>query len=404
MLDRDPVDTLCMLLGITPNDLSCPSRILKLDPQEKNQARIEMAARECFARVQSLRNHVRPEHAEWMMQVVSHARSCILREAMAPAVVRSVQRAPAAVPMAAPRASVAASREPEQSPAVRTCGQDEPRDSMVADPRSTMGALVACGLALLVTAWFIDQPFEAEHLEPRRHAANAPALLESRPVPPAVGIGGGTPVTTKPRPPVPGCVERVAPQADRRNPAHARMELSDALALSRRGSFDEALRLTRRASRLLPEQGGGLSLLVAYARQYSGLADKARTSLNGSSEIDLGAPYGTAQFVEQNANEITFFANGKHQTFSIREFNGLAGVRFRATRDFLDNAANPANDLILAACHFLMKVDDRGEHAANADFVREAERRIEKAITSGNPEFAEQGKMMMQAIKALAEE
>ena len=139
--------------------------------------------------------------------------------------------------------------------------------------------------------------------------------------------------------------------------------------------------------------------MVAYVEQYLGLADDARLALNGSSEIDLGPKYGRVQFVEQNDMEIKFFSKGRHVTLPIRKFEGLPGVRFRVTRDYLDRAKNPANDLILGSYNFLLKVDANGVVDADKS-LREAERRFRKAIASGDPASVEQGTAMMKTLQA----
>lgn len=402
---QDPVHVLCTLLGIAPNDLSVPCRILKVDPKERNLARIEEAARACFARVQSVQHHIALEHGQWMMQVVAHARSTMLRAAMAPPVSPPIQSAPLPTAM-----SSAAYESPAPSPttsepllAIRTRAPRYRRGITIENLTGAVGSLVMCGTVLLGVGWFVNQSWK--DLKDRTKQAPAPelAVVEEKPVPRTVGTGRGKPATLGRNPAVPAGNQVASQQVGRGGEANARKQLEDALTLARQGSFDEALRLSQRAAKALPDQGEGLELIVEYSRQYPGLADQAVKALNGSSEVDLGRPFGKAQFVDQNANEITFFAKGQHETFSIEKFNSLKGVRFRVTRDFLDNAENPANDLILGACHFLMKVNDKGENADESDGVREAERRIGKAIASCDPTSAEQGTAMMKAMKSLAE-
>jgi hypothetical protein len=264
-----------------------------------------------------------------------------------------------------------------------------------------VGALVMCGLVLLGVGWFINQSWEDLNDKTQRGAGAKLGVGEITPARPVVRLGGGKPAATgtiaNTQKPGEGGSE-LAPTA---GVADAHKQLEDALKLARQGSFDEALRLTQRASKALPDQSEGLGLIVEYAGQYTQLADQARQALNGSNEVDLGRPYGKAQFVEQDANQITFFAKGKHERFTIEKFNSLMGVRFRVTRDFLDNAENPANDLILGACHFLMKVSDKGEQGAGSDGTREAERRFGKAIVSGDSVSVEQGTLMINAMKAM---
>ena len=264
-----------------------------------------------------------------------------------------------------------------------------------------VSALVMCGLVLLGVGWFINQSWEDLNEKTRRGARTKPGLKEITPARPFVRPGGGKPAKPTVTDGTPEPDEGGSAPAVPVGGADARKQLEDALKLARQGSFDEALRLTQRASKALPDQSEGLGLIVEYAGQYTQLADQARQALNGSNEVDLGRPYGKAQFVEQDANQITFFAKGKHERFAIEKFNSLKGVRFRVTRDFLDNAENPANDLILGACHFLMKVSDKGEQGAGSDGTREAEQRFGKAIASGDSVSVEQGTLMINAMKAM---
>lgn len=138
--------------------------------------------------------------------------------------------------------------------------------------------------------------------------------------------------------------------------------------------------------------------MIDYVRQYSDQADRARLALNGSSEVDLGRPWGNAQFVEQDADCITFFMNGKHERFTVKKFNGLEGVRFRLTRDYLDRGSNPTNDLILGSYQFLMHVDETG--SVDPRGARDAaQRRFRKAITSRDRVSLEHGTVMLKALQ-----
>ncbi|MFM8771748.1 MAG: hypothetical protein ACKOE4_06975 [Candidatus Kapaibacterium sp.] len=174
--------------------------------------------------------------------------------------------------------------------------------------------------------------------------------------------------------------------------------INKAISLAREGAYDKAIRAASRASRALPDVSKGLSLMIAYARQYSDHADQARLALNGSSEVDLGEPWGKAQFVEQNDASIIFFAGGRHERFTVERFNGLKGVRFRLTRDYLDRANIPANDLILGAHQFLMNVNEEGD--IDAPGARDAaQRRFRKAFTSRDRVSIENGTLMMKALE-----
>jgi len=258
---------------------------------------------------------------------------------------------------------------------------------------NALGALVTCGLLLVGVGWFIDQSWRDLN-DRTQQQARGPGLRESAPTPRPTATGGG-----KPAAPLPVCgPTKVTPKPAVAGDSRAMLEQS--LKLAREGSFTEAQRVAERALKQLPDESEGLCYIAAYAEQYSNLADQARLALNGSSEVDLGSPYGKAQFVDQTADDITFFSKGKHKKFSIKEFNSRKGVRFRITRDFLDNASNPANDLILGSYQFLMLVNDNGEKNGSGN-VDAAEHRFRKAINSGDPVSAEQGTLMLKAVKLL---
>lgn len=185
--------------------------------------------------------------------------------------------------------------------------------------------------------------------------------------------------------------------AKSQNNDEARKNLTQAIAAARKGAHDEATPLIRSAARALPAESEGLNLSLAYFEQYPGLADKARLALNGNSEVDLGPQLGRAQFVEQDSDSITFFARGKHERMTLEQFNELEGVRFRVTRDYLDRAASPVNDLILGASHFLLQIDDDGK--ADVTKARDAaQRRFQSAIRSMNRNFADEGTAMMKTL------
>lgn len=177
----------------------------------------------------------------------------------------------------------------------------------------------------------------------------------------------------------------------------ARQHLKTAIEKARSGSLAEARALARRASKALPDESEGLNLMIDYFESYPALADEARIKLNGNSEVDLGKPWGKAQFVEQGPDTITFFVQGKHKRFTLQQFNELAGVRFRVTRDYLDRAASPTNHLILGASLFLMNIDENG-HSTTRDACDAARRRFQKAITSNDRVSREDGTVMMKAL------
>lgn len=387
---QDPVHVLCTLLGITPTELSIPCRILRIDPNERNTARIEEASRACFARVQSVQHHVPAECGQWMMEVITHARSEMLRAAHRPSV----------PPPQVATTSHAAVANHEPPVAIRPRMPRHARRFTLDNVANAIGAVVTCGLLIGAVGWFVNQSWEDMNDRTRRKA-NGPGLglVEADPAVKAVANGGGR--SDRPRQklqPAPTPKPTETP-----NVAKAKETLQQSLKLARQGSFKEAQRVAARARSQLPDESDGLSYLISYAEQYPTLADEARGALNGSSEVDLGMPYGKAQFVEQNADEITFFAKGRHKSFSVKEFNSRKGVRFRVFRNYLDNAGLPANHLIIGAYQFLLRVNEQGEQDA-AGGLPEAKSRIRKAITGGDADTVEQGTLMMKAIDFLANE
>jgi hypothetical protein len=75
----------------------------------------------------------------------------------------------------------------------------------------------------------------------------------------------------------------------------------------------------------------------------------------------------------------------------------MNGVRFRITRQFLDNADLPANNLILAAVHHLKSIDETGNYNhANADTCLDAAvARCQKAASRSDV-VAEQAKQILE--------
>jgi len=401
----DPVYVLCTLFGITPADLVSANKVLGIDATQRNPAAIEDAARGRFARVQSIQQRVSPEILQWMMQVVTNARLAMLQAAVAapappPQPVSPAWGQPTLPPPQVPAASYSAAPAYEPPVVVRPHLPRYDRGFTLDNLTSAVGALVVCGLLITGVGWFVRQSWDdLQARTTRKPDQTGGGLVVVDPTPKPVVTGGGREDQPKPKPePQPTPPSRPAPAPV---VGDAKATLQKALELARQGSFDEARRVADRAGKQLPDESDGLSYLISYAEQYSGLADKARLALNGNNAVDLGSPYGQAQFVEQTDDKITFFAKGKHKTFSIKEFSSRKGVRFRVFRNYLDNAEIPANDLIIGAYQFLLRVNERGEQDANGG-VPEAESRIHKAITNGDPMTIEQGTLMMKALELLA--
>jgi len=403
----DPVHVLCTLFGIAPADLASADKVLGIDAAQRNPAAIEDAARRRFSRVQSLQDRVAPDVFQWMMQVVTNARLAMLQAAAAaplppPQPAPPAWAQPTVPPPQVPPAPYSAAPAHEPPVVVRTPVQRYDRGFTLDNFASATGSLVVCGLLISGVGWFVRQSWNdlqaRTTLKPNQERGG---LVVVDPTPKPVVTGGGQEDRAKLKPgphPAPHPSPAPAPVV-----GDAKATLQKALDLARQGSFTEARRIAEQARRQMSDESDGLSYLISYAEQYSGLADQARLALNGNSEVDLGPPYGKAQFVEQTAEKITFFAKGKHKSFSINEFSSRKGVRFRLFRTYLDNAQIPANDLIIGAYQFLLRINERGEQDANGG-VPEAKSRIRKAITSGNSETIEHGTLMMKAITLLASE
>lgn len=398
----DPVHVLCTLFGITPADLGSANKVLGIDAAQRSPAAIEDAARGRFARVQSVQQRVSPEILQWMMQVVTNARIAMLQAAAA-APTPPPQPAPPAwaqpTPPQVPAASYSAAPAYEPPVVVRPHLPRYDRGLTLDNLAGAVGGLVMCCFVVAGVGWFAAQSWEGWQKKPVPGGGST--LGETPVVVKVVGGGGGKPTPPKlnPKPgPVPTPPPRPAPVP---LVGDAKATLQKAVELARQGSFTEARRVAERAHQELPDESDGLSYLISYAEQYSDLADEARLALNGNNAVDLGSPYGQAQFVEQTSEKITFFAKGKHKSFSIKEFDTRKGVRFRVFRNYLDNATLPANDLIIGAYQFLLRINERGEQDANGG-VPEAKSRIRKAITGGDPETIEHGTLMMKAIELLA--
>lgn len=263
---------------------------------------------------------------------------------------------------------------------------------------STIGALLLCalviaGVGLFVNQWWKDVSTIKSGVG---DAKPSPALLRS--TAPVVKTGGGLPAADDNNQAPDGATAGKAAAAPGDKPT-AREQLEAAVKHAREGSFDAALLAADKAKKEMPDESQGLKLMVAYVQQYSKLADDARLALNASSEIDLGPKYGKVQFIEQDDKQIKFFAKGRHETLPLHKFDALTEARFRMTRDYLDRARNPANDLILGSYNFLRKVAADGKVDATTS-LGEAERRFRKAIEGGDPMSSEQGTFMLKALQA----
>jgi hypothetical protein len=180
-----------------------------------------------------------------------------------------------------------------------------------------------------------------------------------------------------------------------------RSYVEQAILACREGRFDDADELGRKAMRAAPRDPRvqAVRLLPAYLRQYSDLADEAIDRMNGSTEVDLGPRHGVGAFVERSGDEVVFMAKGRNVGFSLREFNSLNGVRFRVTRQFLENGRQPANDLILGAVHYVKQLDETGTFTANGAAVKQAaSRRWETAAQGFDQQVASHAQALLSLL------
>lgn len=397
MTQTSPQQLLCQILGISPTDLLQANRLLRLPPDERNPAVIDQAARWCFSRVQAVQSSVGPDVARWMMQTIAQARMAML-QAPPPAAPPSMPPVPAFAPpqqTAQPQPSF--SPAAEQPPIV--IKKRIPRRRSFFDLEnlvSLVGVVVILGAGIFFGKLFIDRWWDdLQNIDRRTDGSREAAKATNTGVtpPPVVASGGGR-ATDDPEP-----VQPAPPPAPvKGNVALARAFMKDALRAAQMGAFDESDLNAEKALRAAPgyEAADAMRLVVAYQRQYTDLATEALKALDGNSTVLLPR-YGECPFIEQDDDSVMFRVKGKNKKFTINELNGMPGVRFRITEKYLDNAANPANDLILGAWHYVMgqtsdgKKDDEGSKGA-------ARHRWQKAVANGDADISEHGTLMMKLL------
>ena len=211
---------------------------------------------------------------------------------------------------------------------------------------------------MLTAAGFLGFLFRDQLFGP-----TGPRVVPRPPVPVVVRNGGGA-VETVPgqAPELPPARPRPAPPGQPGRIADAQSHIKNAFSNLRKGFFDEADLDAQKALAAAPglDEAEAMRLTVAYVRQYTGLAEDARKSLNGNNVVDLGPKWGKGAFIEQDEKSVTFRVRGKNKPFTFAELDAIPGARFRITAAFLDNAAIPVNDLILGAYQFVRQLDAEG--------------------------------------------
>lgn len=174
-----------------------------------------------------------------------------------------------------------------------------------------------------------------------------------------------------------------------------------ALQACREGRLDDAKALAEAAMRKRSgtSQGQVISLLVSYLKQYESLSQQAIFHMNGAVEVDLGPMYGLGAFVESSDGFLVFHCRGRSVRLTLDELRALDGVQYRLTRQFLSNGGMPANNLILAAVHFVHGIDGEGKSDPDGRRAREAARSCLMLASSGpDNAVAEQAKLFLKLI------
>ena len=394
MQSSSPQQSLCQILGISPADLLQANRLLRLPAEERNPAVIDQAARSCFSRVQALQASMVPDVTQWMMQTIARARLAML-QAPPPA---------ARPPMMPP---IPAFTPPQQTwqpqPSFSPAAEEPPIVIKKRIPRrrrffdvenlvSLLGVILILGTGLFLAKLFVEQWWKDLPKNRRSAAVLHPLKNDVTPPPVVVRGGGRANDDLEPTPQTP------PPTTVNGDIAEAQACMKDALRAAQMGAFDEADLNAEKALRAAPgyEKAEAMRLVIAYQRQYSELADEALKSLDGSSNVFLPG-HGEVAFIEQDAESVTFRVNGRNKRFTINKLNGMPGVRFRIAEKYLDNAANPANDLILGTWHYVMGQTSDGKKDAEGSKAA-ARHRWQKAVAHGGQNIDEHGTLMMKLL------
>ena len=376
---------LCHLLQLNPGHPLTANSILRLPPHERNPDVIDQAARWCFSQVQGIPQPRDPITYNWMFQRIAGASMEMLNNATQYRQQPLAAISPPLVPVPPVVPTVIPPLREDLPVMIRTTVRRSRTGFKLDNIVGLISIVVMLGIAGL---WF-------ELMKPRTAPRPRPAVVPpaKRPV---VPLGNGWAAHPKPQPaPQP----QVPPPVRLQNTAAAEEHITNAIKNARQGSFDEADRDAQKALRAAPgfQEAAAVRFLVAYQRQYSDLADKALDALNGNNVVFLGKKYGNVAFIERNGNSITFRVPGRNKAFTVKELNGTPGVRFGITKQFLDNAQNPANNLILGAWHFITQQTSDG--LVDTDGSRRAARDCwQKAVLFGNPDIGEHATQMITLL------
>jgi hypothetical protein len=288
----------------------------------------------------------------------------------------------------------------EQPPAIRTHRPAKRRKQRV----PVLEMAIVGGLLLFLSYFAMSLIGKLQLVGP---AANQTAARPgAKATVPAVALGGGAPGSIVPRsnPPAVPSPDPVAPK-----PVIAPSEqdieqlVQDGIKACREGWFEAAVDLGREVARLAPNdpRGKAVQLLALYAEQYPKLADEAIDRMNGAVEVYLGRRYGLGAFVERNGDELVFMANGRHVRLTVRELIALDGVRFRVTKQYLENGNQPANDLILGAIHYPKQLKRDGTFDQTGVLSQQAARdRWETAARTHDEQVADHARSLLSLLEA----
>ena len=213
---------------------------------------------------------------------------------------------------------------------------------------SLIGVLAMLFIMGVVFTLFVNQWWE--DIKPKKVPNALPIVAPDEPIDVPKGAGKSLPP------------KRVQAEVAAPFNKEAFQHLKRAVENCRKENFVEADSDAQKALKINPrfEEANAVRILIGYAKQYPKLATDAENALNGNCEVDLGRKYGKALFIEKDDQSVTFRTKGQNKRFSRKELQGIPGVRFRIIQQFLANANNPANDLILGAFQFLCHVDENG--------------------------------------------
>ncbi|MFM7289782.1 MAG: hypothetical protein ACKO6B_00950 [Planctomycetia bacterium] len=380
------------LSGIDIADVATPHRLLRLAADEQNPQAVEQAAARLLAQLRAAADRIPAPHLDWMTQQVTQARNFMLLQC-GPA-------RPGAVPPPPVPAPMHVHQLPAADPPI-VVRPTVPRRRPAFDAENLLGilgilvmlAVAGVGAKLFYDDWWKDTI---------RPAPPGPSTITKPAPPPDVEpVGGGPKPRPKPdpAPPRPEPNPKPQPRGDR---AKALVRLKSAFANVRKGFFDEADLDAQKALMAAPDcdEAQAMRLAVAYVRQYPQLPDEALAALNENDVVDLGPEFGRAAFISRDgAGSVTFQVKGRPQSFTSERLKSMSEVRFRVTESFLDNANNPANDLILGACHFVKRLDGDGNVDREGTVASGAAReRWRKAELAGEGQIGEQAGMLLKLL------